>query len=120
MMYDDDISSIILDSRIRDWVLIPIFFVMIVQAIVRANLSILLNTSSKKNTADDMTNIAKQKILKRTNIFRKNMKYIPPNAIKMRKVYYCENILNKSEEKKIKKMIVHKIQCQQCKIQVKQ
>jgi hypothetical protein len=82
----DAFTGIILDPRIRDWVLLPIFFVMILQGILRQYVSVLL-TDRKRTSAES---VEQNSLLRRSQMLRAHAHFLPSSAFRMRKRYLIE------------------------------
>lgn len=80
-------QALLLDSALRDWVLLPILLVMILVGLLRHNISILLASTPK---AMDHRSIREQKALIRGNILRSNGQHIPAFAFEAKKRYLVE------------------------------
>jgi len=83
---DEAFSSrnLVLDTRIRDWVLIPIVVVMFLVAIVRHYITKLINTDKKP----DIATIKSRSTLTRARRFRANGSHIPLDGFRMRKAFF--------------------------------
>lgn len=80
-------QDLLLDSALRDWVLLPILVVMILVGLLRHNISILLASTPKPL---DLRAIREQKALIRANILRSNGQHIPTFAFEAKKKYLVE------------------------------
>eukprot|EP00121_Abeoforma_whisleri_P010054 Awhi_evm1s9259 len=69
-------TSLFLDTQIRDWVLIPLFGVMFLVGILRAN---LMQLSQSDKTAS-VSSVREAQILKRARLLRANGNFIPVDA----------------------------------------
>ncbi|KAF9160608.1 ER membrane complex subunit 3 [Actinomortierella ambigua] len=80
-------QAMLLDPAIRDWVLIPIMFVMVLVGIVRHHVTVLLSGTPKKA---DLKSARETKALQRAGILRAFGSHLPSQAFETRKVYLCE------------------------------
>eukprot|EP00823_Brevimastigomonas_motovehiculus_P001759 TRINITY_DN1239_c0_g2_i1.p1 TRINITY_DN1239_c0_g2~~TRINITY_DN1239_c0_g2_i1.p1 ORF type:complete len:291 (-),score=65.70 TRINITY_DN1239_c0_g2_i1:217-1089(-) len=98
-------NDLVLDSKIRDWVLLPILLVMFFQGILRQYLGIIFADEKK---APVLADLSKTMLLRRANRFRANAQFIPPNAAKMRRAFFLTQAFppkkddSKEKEKKDK------------------
>jgi len=79
-------KNIVLDPKIRDWVLMPIVIVMILQGVLRQYVSVLLTDEKKAN----LPVLQKTLLLRRSNRLRANSHIIPLSSFKMRKAYFIQ------------------------------
>eukprot|EP01027_Heterolobosea_sp_BB2_P008411 GEZU01012478.1.p1 GENE.GEZU01012478.1~~GEZU01012478.1.p1 ORF type:complete len:259 (+),score=73.63 GEZU01012478.1:624-1400(+) len=77
-------SEIVLDARIRDWVLIPILLVMIIVSALRHYLAIL--TKSKPKSDEKV--VRESQTLLRARYLRENGSCIPAAGFKARKAFF--------------------------------
>jgi len=89
------IDLVHLDPRIRNWVLIPIFFVVFAQSIVRVYIARLLRD---EKVVDKETTI-KMQLLMRSKRLRTCYRVIPPSAFRMRKNWLIQKALVPEEKK---------------------
>lgn len=76
--------QLLLDSRIRDWVLFPILLTMFLFGIIRFYVSVILKSEPKR----DITKIRQSQTLQRGLNFKENSKYISKEGFKMRKKFF--------------------------------
>jgi hypothetical protein len=81
---------------IRNWVLYPIFAVMVMQGVLRHYITQLL----KEPKPIDLAKLKSQQALARSRRLRANGKFLPQAAFEMRKAYFRETLLACDEEKK--------------------
>jgi len=84
-----------LDPAIRDWVLIPVVFVMILVGVLRDKVTRLLRSV----TPTKLENIREQQILKRAQMLRMHYKYIPSGAFYARRSHLIGDYLSQAKEK---------------------
>jgi len=77
---------LMLDPKIRDWVLIPIFLVMVLQGVLRDLVTRLL--SSKKKP--ELSAVKDAQLLRRSAVLRANASWLSPSAFAMRKSYFTD------------------------------
>lgn len=70
-------QSLLLDSSIRDWVLLPITLVILLVGLLRHNIVMLITTPPKKSEPLDLR---QQRIMTRSGALRTNHTQIPPNS----------------------------------------
>lgn len=80
-------QDLLLDSALRDWVLLPILLVMILVGLLRHNVSMLLASSPKPL---DHKSVREQKALMRSNVLRGNNQHIPAFAFEMKKKFLID------------------------------
>ncbi|KAL9933298.1 hypothetical protein V8E36_008016 [Tilletia maclaganii] len=80
-------QTLVLDSSIRDWVLLPITVVMILVGILRHNVTLLIDSPPKKISRQALR---EQRILARAQALRVNFFQLPPSAFAARKAYLTE------------------------------
>lgn len=90
--------EILLDSAIRDWVMIPIILVMLLVGLLRNSLTRHFNTSSTEAGKPD--DIMATQILLRTSRLRTNADFLPPKSAAQKVSYFCkaEGVLHKAFE----------------------
>jgi len=76
---------LVLDSQIRDWVLIPIVVVMFLIAILRHNITMLLRTTERKI---DLKSVKEAQILLRVKRLKTNANKISLSSFRMRKYFF--------------------------------
>lgn len=76
-----DTEGLTLDPKIRDWVLLPIVFIMILVGVGRSYARMLM---ASENPADAEI-VRHQNLLGRSGRLRTNGRYLPPSAFAMRK-----------------------------------
>eukprot|EP01135_Chromosphaera_perkinsii_P002038 Nk52_evm85s215 gene=Nk52_evmTU85s215 len=77
-------SDLILDTAIRDLVLIPIFVVMFLVGILRHNITVIMQ-AEKKKTKEQMMDA---QVLLRSRMLRSNSAFIPARGFYSRKQYF--------------------------------
>ncbi|KAG0242166.1 integral membrane protein DUF106-domain-containing protein [Mortierella sp. GBAus27b] len=77
----------LLDPAIRDWVLLPIMFVMVLVGVVRHHVTVLLNGPPRKA---DLKSARETKGLQRGAILRAQGNHLPEHAFEARKAYLTE------------------------------
>lgn len=77
-------ADIVLDPRIRDWVLLPIFVVMVLQGVLRQAITEAL----KDKPSPSRDSILQAALLSRSKTLRANGHFLPPDAFHMRKTYF--------------------------------
>lgn len=82
-----DQQELLLDSALRNWVLLPILVVMILVGLLRHNISILLVSTPAQL---DTKAIREQRALLRSNVLRSNAGDIPPQAFEMKRRYLID------------------------------
>jgi hypothetical protein len=82
-------TTILLDPKIRDWVLIPIFVVMFLVGILRQYATVLLRDEKRSNKGQ-LDEIESQQALQRSRRLRTNAAFIPAPAFRMRKAYFVQ------------------------------
>jgi len=80
-------TELILDSGIRDWVLLPLLYFMIVLTYFRTHVMKLFSTS---NIVPDLKQLREGQILVRAARLRTNGDNIPPEAFRARRQYFCK------------------------------
>lgn len=91
-------SNIMLDPKIRDWVLIPIFIVMFLQGILRQFIGVLLR-DEKKTTKSMLEEMETNQNIRRARQLRANAAYIPSAAFRMRKAFFVEAFKEKPRDR---------------------
>jgi len=89
---------ILLDSRIRDYVLIPIFLVVALMSVLRSNLMTIFKSEPKVDLKEAKTN----SMLGRCRALRQNANLLSEKAFKIRKAYFIkkdQGVLVKSPPK---------------------
>jgi hypothetical protein len=77
-------GDIVLDPKIRDWVLIPIVIAMFLQNMLR-DYGTRLITSTPKTELDSIRDM---QVMRRSAVLKANGHWIPPGAFKMRRCYF--------------------------------
>ncbi|WFD28538.1 hypothetical protein MNAN1_003550 [Malassezia nana] len=77
-------QPLLLDSALRNWVLLPITLVMVLVGILRQNLMKLLESKPKLTT---LTEARQRHILARSSALRMNYPAIPPTSVEGRKAF---------------------------------
>ncbi|EPY53102.1 eukaryotic protein [Schizosaccharomyces cryophilus OY26] len=80
-------QQLLLDPALRNWVLLPIMFIMILIGVLRHNATILLQASPKRLTKEE---IREQRLLQRAFAFRSNAFFLLPNSIENRKEFLVD------------------------------
>jgi len=81
-----DSGDIILDTKIRDWVLIPIFIIMMFFTMLREYGGRLMNATAKA----DVTTVKQTQALQRAQLIRTNGGWIPEAGWNRRRAYYAD------------------------------
>ena len=81
-MSQEDI--ILLDPKLRNWVLYPIFVITLLVGLARHYVTQLIASQR----ASDVTKARQMNVLTRSSRFRQNARFIPPSAFKIRKDYF--------------------------------
>jgi len=89
-------TVIMLDPKIRDWVLIPIFIVMFLQGVLRQYLAVMLR-DEKRPTKETLTELESGSAIRRAKLLRMNAHYIPPAAFRMRKAYFMQDVFKEKK-----------------------
>lgn len=77
-------ANLVLDPKIRDWVLIPIVVAMFLQGVLREFVTRLMNSKPKA----EIDSIRDAQLLRRSATLKQNANWLPPNAFKMRRCYF--------------------------------
>ncbi|KAH8922430.1 transmembrane protein [Atractiella rhizophila] len=77
-------ESMHLDPALRDWVLFPIFIVMLLVGILRHYVTLLVQSPPKKLS---LAALREQRALTRGNILRQNANHLPPAMFEAQKTY---------------------------------
>jgi hypothetical protein len=75
-----------LDPRIRDWVLLPIFVVMLMQGVLRHYATLVL----KDQVEIKLGPLEESQLVRRSQRLRANNQFIPPSAVRMRKAFFVQ------------------------------
>jgi ER membrane protein complex subunit 3 len=89
--------EILLDSTIRDWVLIPLFIVVFLAGMLRIILSHLMDSKQDQDKNDTYV----QEVILRSEKLKKNRKILSETSFKNRRAYFCKanvGILHKEFE----------------------
>eukprot|EP00743_Colponemidia_sp_Colp-15_P002024 GILK01002198.1.p1 GENE.GILK01002198.1~~GILK01002198.1.p1 ORF type:complete len:267 (+),score=43.48 GILK01002198.1:54-803(+) len=78
------VDFLVLDPRIRDWVLLPIVVVMFLVGIVRDNVSKLLKSEPKV----DAQNVKNNQIMKRALLLRTHAQFLSDKSFRIRKSFF--------------------------------
>ena len=81
-MSQEDI--ILLDPKLRNWVLYPIFVITLLVGLARHYVTQLIASQR----ASDVKKARQMNVLTRSSRFRQNAQFIPPSAFKIRKDYF--------------------------------
>jgi len=87
--------DLVLDTQIRDWVLIPIVVVMFMVSVLRHNITKLMRTERKT----DMRAIKETQILARAKRLKSNANKIPYHAFAMRKMFFNDKEIGLFKER---------------------
>eukprot|EP00924_Labyrinthula_sp_SR-Ha-C_P013201 snap_masked-scaffold_12-processed-gene-12.58-mRNA-1 protein AED:0.03 eAED:0.03 QI:0/-1/0/1/-1/1/1/0/254 len=88
-------EDLLLDPQIRDWVLLPIVYIMLLVGVGRSMVTQLMKDNSPPNA-----DIAKYKqVLSRSQRVRKLGGLLTPTSFSMRKDYFCKKKTGKFREK---------------------
>ena len=82
-------EHLLLDPAIRDWVVIPMFIMLILVGIARQYLMTYTKSDPKFSKAD-LAEQALKNVLMRSSCIRMNGKYIPEKAFNMRKRFMIQ------------------------------
>lgn len=88
-------SWIHLDSAIRDYVLIPIFLVVILTSVLRSNLNRIFG-QAKQTKPPELGELRFLSLFSRVNFFKANMNILSPESFANKKAMY----INKNDKKK--------------------
>jgi hypothetical protein len=80
-------EELVLDTAIRDWVLVPLSVVMVLIGVLRYFVAKLMRSPSASPSPDPKLVKEGQVVIRARNL-RINSQYIPAKAFKSRKVYY--------------------------------
>ncbi|CAL5063607.1 unnamed protein product [Urochloa decumbens] len=80
-------EELVLDTAIRDWVLIPLSVVMVLIGVLRYFVSKLMRSPASSPSPDPKLVREGQVVIRARNL-RSNSQFIPAKAFKARKVYY--------------------------------
>jgi hypothetical protein len=83
-------QDLVLDPSLRQWVLFPILFVMILVGIIRHYATILLQPGPKKD--DDSLAVREQQILAYSTYVRSNSMMISSDSFDIRRTHLVENL----------------------------
>ena len=78
--------EILLDSSIRDWVLIPIFIVVFLSGMLRIIISQMMDSRQEQ----DKNDILVQSTIMRCERLKKNLKILSESSFKNRRAYFCK------------------------------
>ena len=78
--------DLVLDPKIRDWVLIPLVVIMFLMGVLRNNVTKML----RKDTPPSRTQILQNNQLMRARRLRANACYIPAASFYARKKFFCQ------------------------------
>jgi hypothetical protein len=79
-------GGILLDDKIRDYVLIPIFLVVVLTSMLRSNLLQCFKSEPKV----DMKEVKSNNVLSRCKMLKANANYLSDRAFKSRKAYFIK------------------------------
>jgi len=79
-------TSILLDDKIRDYVLLPIFIVVVLTSVLRSNLLAIFKSSSKVDLKEVRTN----SMLGRCRLLRQNAAYLAEKPFRLRKAFFVK------------------------------
>jgi len=80
-------TDLLLDDKIRDWVLIPIVIVVFLVAIVRHNVATLLQSEQKP----DLKKIQQRHTLMRSQLVRAHANLLPAHSFEQRRQYFNDS-----------------------------
>ena len=86
--------ELVLDSAIRDWVLIPILLMVMFSGMIRSSLSQLLTSETDKDKEEAMV----QQGIARSVRLRNACRHLPEASFKMRRRYFCTVFFNREVE----------------------
>jgi len=92
----DDPNMILLDPKIRDWVLLPIFVVMFLQGILRQYVGVVWLTDEPKS---QLANVQRNLLLRRSARLRQHAHFLPASAYRMRKQYFVQKAFQSTDSK---------------------
>ncbi|PNX61133.1 er membrane protein complex subunit 3-like protein [Trifolium pratense] len=78
-------EDLVLDTAIRDWVLIPLSVVMVLIGVLRHIVSKLMRSSQ----TPDAKIVREGQVMLRARNLRTAANFIPSKAFRARKLYYC-------------------------------
>lgn len=93
------VDAVLLDPKIRDWVLLPIFMVMFMQGILRHFVTLMLQDDKKVT----LQQVEQGELLRRSQRLRAHNQFIPAAAFRMRKAFFVQKAFQdkpKSDEEK--------------------
>ena len=82
--------DLILDTQIRNWVLLPIVFILFLYGILRNNIGIFL----RSERPSPLSAIRDRQLLIRSNRLRSNASFLPPQASSTRQVHFLSTFSN--------------------------
>jgi hypothetical protein len=85
-------EELVLDTAIRDWVLVPLSVVMVLIGVLRYFVAKLMRSPSASPSPDPKLVKEGQVVIRARNL-RINSQYIPAKAFKSRKVYYTNEVI---------------------------
>mmetsp|Transcript_16528 Transcript_16528/g.23203 ORF Transcript_16528/g.23203 Transcript_16528/m.23203 type:complete len:268 (-) Transcript_16528:8-811(-) len=97
------LASVHLDPRLRNWVLLPIFIVMVLQGILRHYITMWL----KDEKTVKIASVQQNELIRRSQRLRTNYQFITPSAFRMRKCYFIQKAFRaktKSEKEEVPQM----------------
>jgi len=78
--------GILLDEKIRDYVLLPIFFMVVLTSVLRSNLLALCKSDPKI----DVKELKHNNLLQRCKVLKSNANYLSDKAFRARKAYFIK------------------------------
>eukprot|EP00897_Mesotaenium_endlicherianum_P004354 jgi/Mesen1/3947/ME000209S02954 len=78
-------ADLVLDSQIRDWVLVPLTVVMLLIGILRHLVTKMMKSEQKV----DLKALKEGQVVLRARMLRAAGSYLPPKAYRMRRHYFC-------------------------------
>merc|ERR1719231_1272832 len=92
-------DPVYLDPKIRDWVLIPIFFVIFMKDI----LNFYIRTLTSEKNEPEIDQLSKTQLLQRSRTLRTNHDIICPAAFQMRRSWYTQKAFKTKSQQEIEK-----------------
>lgn len=77
-------QTLLLDSALRDWVLVPITVVMVLVGVLRNN---VLKMVEGRPKAAPLARLRQQNVVARAGVLRRNFRAIPPAAVERRRAF---------------------------------
>jgi len=83
-------EELVLDTAIRDWVLIPLSVVMVLIGVLRYFVSKLMRSPPSASPSPDPKTVKEGQVVIRARNLRTSSQFIPAKAFKARKLYYTD------------------------------